>query len=227
MEKSTAILGEHTGTLLHFDGARKVRERAVAQVRRELIMEAARGAFFELGLDGASLREIAKRAGYSPGALYSYFASKEEIYAALLGESLDRLNRQVEAAGTRPPARKTAPQGTLRATAQAFFDFYRDNPRDLDLGFYLFHGMQPMGLTPQLNKRLNEQLRAALAPMRDALAALGMPAKAAQAEITSLFAHIVGLLVLSHTGRIRMFKQDPKALFDHYLNALLARAAKP
>jgi AcrR family transcriptional regulator len=34
------------------------------------------------------MREIARRAGYTPGAIYSYFASREEVYAALLGESL-------------------------------------------------------------------------------------------------------------------------------------------
>jgi hypothetical protein len=35
----------------------------------------------------------------------------------------------------------------LRAAALAFFRFYADNPRDLDLGFYLFRGgMKPAGL---------------------------------------------------------------------------------
>ena len=45
------------------------------------------------------------------------------------------------------------------------------------------------------------------------------------AEVTALFAHAVGLLVLSHTGRIRMFKQGSQALFETYLQQLLARAA--
>ena len=75
-----------------------VRESALNQARRTLILDAARSAFFELGLDGASLREIAKRAGYTPGAIYSYFANLEEIYGALLGESLQRLNQVIEAA---------------------------------------------------------------------------------------------------------------------------------
>src|SRR3546814_7855437 len=95
-----------------------------------------------------------------------------------------------------------------------------DLPRDLDLGFYLFQGMQPRGLTPDLNDTLNVQLRNALQPTQDALLLLGMPAKQALEEVTALFAHTVGLLVLSHTGRIRMFKQASQDLFGIYLEQL-------
>lgn len=211
--------------------ARVVRQQAVTDVRRSMVLAAARSAFLELGLEGASLREIAKRAGYTPGAIYNYFSSKEEVYGALLGESLERLNTHVAAstpepvAGRSGAARSLAAQRTLRAKATAFFDFYRQSPRDLDLGFYLFHGMQPRGLTPVLNEQLNARLRDALAPTQQALAALGLSADEAQAEVTALFAHIVGLLLLSHTGRIRMFRQESQALFDRYLDALVTRLA--
>jgi AcrR family transcriptional regulator len=211
--------------------ARLARQRAVAGVRRSLVLEAARSAFFELGLEGASLREIARRAGYTPGAIYSYFDSKEEVYGALLGESLERLNAFVTSAASEPSAghggaaRWRAAQATVRAKATAFFDFYRENPRDLDLGFYLFHGMQPRGLTPTLNERLNARLRHALAPSREGLVALGLSAQEAQTEVTALFAQIVGLLLLSHTGRIRMFAQESRALLERYLDALLARTS--
>jgi AcrR family transcriptional regulator len=213
--------------------ARSVRKQAVTEVRRSLVLDAARSAFIELGLEGASLREIAKRAGYTPGAIYSYFASKEEVYGALLAESLERLNERVSAAEPAPvlsrseAARRLALQAAVRAQATAFFDFYRDSPRDLDLGFYLFHGMQPRGLTPALNKQLNARLHDALAPVQAGLVALGLGGTEARCEVAALFAHIVGLLLLSHTGRIRMFHQEPVALFERYLESLLVRAAAP
>ncbi len=197
------------------EAARAARQQAVTDVRRALVLDAARSAFFELGLEGASLREIAKRAGYTPGAIYSYFDSKEQVYGALLGESLERLNAFVAAA-----------PDTLRGKTGAFFDFYRENPRDLDLGFYLFHGMQPRGLTPALNKPLNARLRDALSPVQAHLVALGLTPAEAQTEVTAVFAHIVGLLLLSHTGRIRMFGQTSQALFARYLDALLARTTR-
>ncbi|MGF6272673.1 AcrR family transcriptional regulator [Massilia sp. UYP11] len=200
--------------------ARQARHQALADVRRELILDAARSAFFELGMEKTSIREIAHRAGYTPGAIYSYFASKEALYGALLGESLDRLNALVE------HARENCAPGAdcLRATARAFFEFYRENSRDLDLGFYLFQGMQPRGLTPELNETLNARLRDALQPSQDALQQLGLTATKALQEVTALFAHTVGLLVLSHTGRIRMFRQASQDLFDTYLAQLVSRA---
>jgi AcrR family transcriptional regulator len=198
---------------------RRLRNQALADVRRELLLDAARSAFFELGMEKTSIREIAQRAGYTPGAIYSYFASKEEVYGALLGESLNRLNERVQ------QAQRASAIGAdrVRKTASAFFDYYVENPRDLDLGFYLFQGMKPRGLTPALNQALNARLREALQPTQAGLESLGMPPAKALQEVTALFAHTVGLLVLSHTGRIRMFKQASRDLFDAYLEQLVDR----
>lgn len=201
---------------------RDTRRRLLADARRALILDAARATFLELGLEKTSIREIAQRAGYTPGAIYSYFASKEAMYGALLSETLERLNLEVLAAR---PESSDSPEQVLRAKASAFFDFFRRNPRDLDLGFYLFQGMQPRGLTPALNKSLNARLRDSLRPAQDALCAMGLADEQALAEITALFAHAVGLLVLSHTGRIRMFGQDPQELFRVYMEYLVKRVS--
>lgn len=210
--------------------ARERRQRALAETRRELVLEAARSAFLELGIEQASIREIARRAGYTPGAIYSYFASKEALYGALLEESLDRLNAAVQAAVNEAggPADDVPPgTGRVEAAASAFFAFYRDNPRDLDLGFYLFQGIRPRGLTPALNRALNRRLHDALRPTQEGLQALGLSADRALRETTALFAHIVGVLVLGHTGRIRMFGQTPDALFQAYLADLIGRSGTP
>lgn len=214
------------GTKPAFEGApatetaRQIRQQALADVRRELVLDAARSAFSELGMEKTSIREIARRAGYTPGAIYSYFSSKEELYGTLLSESLARLNERTHAAAK--PSQSSADQ--VRLSAMAFFDFYRENPRDLDLGFYLFQGMQPRGLTPELNRELNAGLRQTLMPTQSALCELGMPPPQAVQEVTALFAHTVGLLLLNHTGRIRMFGQEAKVLLEKYLDQLIERA---
>lgn len=202
--------------------AKLQRRRTISGARRALVLDAARAVFADAGIEGASIREIAKRAGYAPGAIYSYFESKEAIYAALLDESLERL--QASVAGAR--SFKNAPDKTLVARAQAWFAFYGANPRDLDLGFYLVHGMRPRGLNSELDHGLNDRLRDALRPCEDALQALGLdPAQALQ-ENTSLFAHGVGLLLMQHTGRIRMFRQSAEILFKRYLVQLISRIEK-
>lgn len=92
--------------------------------------------------------------------------------------------------------------------------FYRDNPRELDLGFYLFDGMKPRGLTHELNHKLNEQLMTSLKLLQIQLEALGLNVEEAVVETTAIFAQIVGILVLYNTGRIRLFKQDPDTLLE-------------
>ncbi len=183
------------------------------------MLDAARSVFERLGIEGASIREIARQAGYTPGAIYSYFENKEAIYGALLAESLERLNTVVNAAGSAA----SSPADLLEAKASAWFGFYAANPRDLDLGFYLVQGMQPRGLTAELNYQLNDRLHDALRPCEAALQAMGLNAEDALRENTSLFAHGVGLLLLQHTGRIRMFGQDATLLFDAYVIALVER----
>ena len=51
---------------------------------RERILAAAREVFAERGYDGASVRQIAARAGLTDPALYYYFDSKEALHRALL-----------------------------------------------------------------------------------------------------------------------------------------------
>ena len=53
---------------------------------RERLLRAAAKVFARRGFHGASVEEIAREAGYTIGALYSNFGSKEDLYLALLDE---------------------------------------------------------------------------------------------------------------------------------------------
>jgi AcrR family transcriptional regulator len=68
------------------------------ELGRQRILDAAREVFAEQGLEGASLRAIAARAGYTPAALYFHFDSREAIYAELLRASLADLAAAIQAA---------------------------------------------------------------------------------------------------------------------------------
>ena len=71
------------------------RKRARHDTKRAAIFAVAKQVFLAEGLEGASLRAIARACGYAPGALYAYYDSKEEIYADILRDSLDRLRAAV------------------------------------------------------------------------------------------------------------------------------------
>jgi AcrR family transcriptional regulator len=58
------------------------KERELARTREDIVEAAAR-AFARRGYRAATMAEIAREAGYTAPTLYSYFASKEEIFAEL------------------------------------------------------------------------------------------------------------------------------------------------
>jgi AcrR family transcriptional regulator len=198
-----------------------VRKQAVTELKRALILDAAGKVFGREGLARASMREIAREAGYTPGALYFHYASKEELYAELLARSLVRLYERTQAARDA----RDSPAQRVEAAALALFDYYVSNPQELEMGFYLFGGMRPAGLTPELDAKLNAQLRAALALVEDAIVGCGVNPSLAARETASLFAQVVGLLVLEQTRRIRLFKLEARPLFLAYVTVLGRRLA--
>ncbi len=202
---------------------REGRREAVSEHKRGLILKAAREVFEAEGLEGASLRSIAAHAGYTPAALYFYFDSKEAIYADVLQTSLAALARAVDEA----VAKARSAEMRLRGAAMAFFRFYAENPRDLDLGFYLFRGgMKPAGLGRERDEALNTALETALRPVADAAEALGATRANAKLLMVDVFAHAAGLLLLLHTSRIRMFGASAPACMERYVSGRIAELRK-
>jgi TetR/AcrR family transcriptional regulator len=193
------------------------REARVREFKRELILDGARAVFAERGLEGASIRAIAAAAGCTTGAIYPYFSGKEEIYAELLSESLDRLKAAIEAAATGDA------RARLCQTARAFFSYYRERPGDLELGLYLFQGLRPRGLGRELDRELNSKLGEGLAIIRAPLAELAGDEARADVELAALFTWLTGLLIVEHTRRIRVVEAAADPLLEHYLDALLVR----
>ncbi len=84
---------------------------SVDSAKRRQIIEGARHVFLALGFDGASMGEIARKAGVSKGTLYVYFASKEDLFQVVAHDeclaqaeqvfALDHSDHDVEAVLTR------------------------------------------------------------------------------------------------------------------------------
>jgi AcrR family transcriptional regulator len=69
--------------------------RAEGRNGREALLDAALEVCAERGYALASVDEIAERAGYSKGALYWYFASKDDLFDALYDERVNRPWREM------------------------------------------------------------------------------------------------------------------------------------
>jgi AcrR family transcriptional regulator len=68
---------------------RRTREESRQQTR-ERLLDAAAEVFSRLGYHGASLEAVAEAAGYTKGAVYSNFATKGELFTALLQRYTER-----------------------------------------------------------------------------------------------------------------------------------------
>src|SRR3954447_3687920 len=64
--------------------------RAEGRDARTALLEAALAVFAERGYRDASVDEVAERAGYSKGAVYWHFSSKDDLFFALWEEHVDR-----------------------------------------------------------------------------------------------------------------------------------------
>src|SRR5450755_4962668 len=77
----------------------RLRRAERRELTRSQILDAAERVFAREGLGGASVEAIAEEAGYSHGAIYSNFKSKEDLFFVLVEERIDaRLARVYEAA---------------------------------------------------------------------------------------------------------------------------------
>lgn len=73
---------------------RRTREESKAETRR-LLLEAAATVFIRRGFQGASVEEITAEAGFTRGAFYSNFQSKEQLFVELLHERVYESYREM------------------------------------------------------------------------------------------------------------------------------------
>lgn len=71
------------------------RREANRRSRRELILDAAQGSFLSQGYNGTTMSEIAAQLGGSKGTLWSYFPSKEALFAAVVDRATEEFRKHL------------------------------------------------------------------------------------------------------------------------------------
>lgn len=105
------------------------RERRNRRMRQR-ILETARGIVLESGVDGLSLREVARRLDYSPGALYTYFPDKDALIDAMTAGVFEELGGYFERVSDDLPVIER-----LAALGRAHLDFAARNSEQYLLVF--------------------------------------------------------------------------------------------
>jgi AcrR family transcriptional regulator len=89
------------------------RVRMTGAQRREQLLDVGKAVFAERGYDGASVEELAQRAGVSKPVVYEHFGGKEGLYAVVVDREVQRLLTSFTAALTADTPRRLLEQATL------------------------------------------------------------------------------------------------------------------
>jgi AcrR family transcriptional regulator len=170
---------------------------------RERVLSAGRVVFAEVGYQKATLDAIAGRAGFSKGAVYSNFASKDDLFLALL---------QHEVAEMRDTLALALADGSLeddlRLLAAAVLGWARDGRAQLvfaEFRAYAAHDQALARRTARVREALVESTAEQLA---NVVAARGGRLKVPASDAAALLLALVNGLALEHVGRSEVVSED-------------------
>lgn len=98
---------------------------------KDRILSAARAVLEGEGLDGLTIRSVARRAELSPMALYRHFADKDALLNALMEDGLAAWEKIVRGIRARDSLE------WLEALGEAYLDFALTQPHRFDAAFFL------------------------------------------------------------------------------------------
>lgn len=122
------------------------RRAANREQMQAAILDTARTIVTHGGIDGLTIRAVAQELGYSPGAIYDYFESKEEILTRLYFAGANGLGgRMGQVIADAPPG--TSAVELLLASGQAYREHALANP---ELYRLVFGGMKDIPAPPEI-----------------------------------------------------------------------------
>ncbi len=106
-------------------GARELKK----QRNRAAILQAGREIFASIGYDAATVRDIVRESGLSPGTFYNYFEDKDAVFRDVIAEVVDELRVRLRR------ARKTATDAHefLHQAFLTYFMLFREQPQLMTL----------------------------------------------------------------------------------------------
>jgi AcrR family transcriptional regulator len=189
------------------------RERGKQRVAA--LLDAGAALFAEKGYDGATMTEIAERAGAAIGSLYQFFPSKEALAEALF----DRFAERWAASFAR--VEELAPGRSARELADLFIDHKLRQGTDRDAAIALSSAVA--GIVER-RKPLGDKLRERIASILSASnPALGQDEAAAAAIIVNQVMKMVAALAATGEDRATTLVSEARKLMALYIADVLNR----
>jgi AcrR family transcriptional regulator len=163
------------------------------------VLSAARAALAEDGVDGLSMRRLARRLGVAPNALYSHVADRDDLIDALLDDTLN----EVQA----PDLDEDDWRDGIEAMMRRTYDVLLAHP-DLVPLYVARRGARGARAV-----ELGEQMLAMLARG-------GMKGDGARQAMRALIIHTIGFAAFGAQDPLRESTLTPKAVKHHYVQSL-------
>jgi AcrR family transcriptional regulator len=172
------------------------RVRMTGSQRREQLLEVGRSVFAERAYDGASIEEIAAKAGVSKPVVYEHFGGKEGLYAVVVDREVSRLLETILAT-----LEASHPRELLERAALALLEYVEEHTD----GFRILVRESPVpSATGNFASVLNEVVNQVEPIVADMFKARGYDPK-----LAPIYAHsLVGMVVF--TGQWWLDARKPK-----------------
>jgi AcrR family transcriptional regulator len=178
----------------------KRREREREQMR-ENILDSAMNIIVAEGYDAVSIRRIADDVSYTPGAIYSYFADKEEIIFTLAVRAAQSFNQAFQA------LRFIAdPLERLHAIGRAYLHFAIEHKDSYDLMFIMSAPIEKM--TKEGFKEGGEVFAFLRATVAECMERKYLPQSDADFAAFAMWSFVHGIASLFIRQRMTMIPED-------------------
>jgi AcrR family transcriptional regulator len=179
-------------------------------------VEAAKALIVERGLDGFTLREVARRVGVTHVAAYRHYADRRALLAAVAESGFHQLHRRLERARRKAPP---AVEPRLRAVLAAYLHFCWDE-----------HALAALMFGPRLGRpgefpELEAAVFATFGPIEDTIASLAPAAarrgRSARDLALALWTFVHGFSTLSYDKAAYPTARRAARAFDDMLTPML------
>jgi AcrR family transcriptional regulator len=201
--------------------ARALRSARLRSAMRERICEAAMQLFLTEGYERTSIRRIAEAVEYTPGAIYTYFRDKDDLFYELHARGFEKFRALVRG----PVEAEPTPAARLHRAGQLYLRFAFENPQYYELMFIM----------AATGKRIREDARwedgldnydFLRAIVRDCMADGSLPAGDVEAATFAIWSGVHGIASLVIRGRCPMIPDEalPRIVeeaYDYSLRSLL------
>jgi AcrR family transcriptional regulator len=193
-------------------------QRRPAKRRRE-ILEAAVQVFGEQGFDGATMVDIAGRAGVCAGTVTHYFGSKAGLFQAALS---DRVLEDVEAGEALLARHRGSARDLLKQVVSRIWEHF-NHPGTLDL---MLFGLAKAQTFPEATGLMCREIGERWRRLLGAVITAGIERGEFRSVDPVLQARIIGtglfglLVSVHHFGRFERHPMAPEHLFAQYLDTI-------